>query len=371
MSVYKRGDTWWYEFVFAGKRIRESAKTTSKTVAREAEKSHRRELERTLAGLPAEKRENRIRSVSEVITAYMEGYAADHKPKSVESATNSLVAVRRHLGAHLLPDLTEARIRKYMTDRKKEGVSGRTINMELGELSRAIGKPWSQLWPKVNKLAERTDVGRALTPDEERRLLDASNTAVLFNRAPLIGTLLRMALLTGMRVGELTEFQWGNVDLVKGLLTVGDSKTEAGAGRQIPMNRDVRALLAMHREWWVQRFGEPEPEHYLFPWGSPPKDPTRPTVEIKWAWTTIRKAAKVKCRWHDLRHTAATKMAEAGTPESTMLALMGHMSRKMLERYSHIRVAAKREAVEALNLRTDSDAVPTKVPTVKAKAAIQ
>jgi len=54
------------------------------------------------------------------------------------------------------------------------------------------------------------------------------------------------------------------------------------------------------------------------------------------------------CRLHDLRHTAATKMAEAGTPESTMLALMGHMSRAMLERYSHIRMAAKREAVEAL-----------------------
>jgi hypothetical protein len=42
-------------------------------------------------------------------------------------------------------------------------------------------------------------------------------------------------------------------------------------------------------------------------------------------------------------------MAEAGVPESTMLALMGHMSRAMLERYSHIRMAAKREAVKALS----------------------
>jgi hypothetical protein len=43
-------------------------------------------------------------------------------------------------------------------------------------------------------------------------------------------------------------------------------------------------------------------------------------------------------------------MAEAGVPESTMLALMGHMSRAMLERYSHIRMAAKREAVKSLEL---------------------
>jgi hypothetical protein len=81
---------------------------------------------------------------------------------------------------------------------------------------------------------------------------------------------------------------------------------------------------------------------------------------------------------HDLRHTALTKMAEAGVPESTMLALAGHMSRAMLERYSHIRMAAKREAVEALSLSrkpaepatvvptesANSDGVPTKVPTV-------
>jgi integrase len=60
------------------------------------------------------------------------------------------------------------------------------------------------------------------------------------------------------------------------------------------------------------------------------------------------KRAGVKCRLHDMRHTVATKMAE-GTPEITMLALLGlgHMSRAMLERYSHIHMAAKRAAVEA------------------------
>jgi hypothetical protein len=80
-------------------------------------------------------------------------------------------------------------------------------------------------------------------------------------------------------------------------------------------------------------------------------------------------------------------MAEAGTPESTMLALMGHMSRAMMERYSHIRMAAKRTAVEALSLKqipkteapaaavpteaANSDGVPTKVPTVSESRRIQ
>ncbi len=81
-----------------------------------------------------------------------------------------------------------------------------------------------------------------------------------------------------------------------------------------------------------------------------------------------------RCRLHDLRHTAATKMAEAGIPESTMLALMGHMSRAMLERYSHIRMAAKREAVEALSTvrkAAVSDGVSTISTTLGRAAAIQ
>ena len=115
--------------------------------------------------------------------------------------------------------------------------------------------------------------------------------------------------------------------------------------------------------------------YYLFPFGKPtPNDPTRPITDVTSAWEALRKRAGVQCRLHDLRHTAATKMAEAGVPESTMLALMGHMSRAMMERYSHIRMAAKREAVEAMTIRkpeTNSEAVPTKSTTVEGSATIQ
>ena len=67
---------------------------------------------------------------------------------------------------------------------------------------------------------------------------------------------------------------------------------------------------------------------------------------------------------HDLRHTAATKMSEAGVPESTMLALLGHMSRAMLEHYSHIRMKAKREAVKALGLRQETERKSVGVSTI-------
>lgn len=67
-------------------------------------------------------------------------------------------------------------------------------------------------------------------------------------------------------------------------------------------------------------------------------------------------------------------MVEAGVPEGTMLSLMGHMSRAMLERYSHIRMAAEREAVEALSTTNNHPVpveAPTKVPTMKAPVPIR
>jgi integrase len=53
-------------------------------------------------------------------------------------------------------------------------------------------------------------------------------------------------------------------------------------------------------------------------------------------------------RFHDLRHQAITEMAEAGASDATIMAIAGHMSRRMLEHYSHVRMAAKRTALEKL-----------------------
>jgi len=101
---------------------------------------------------------------------------------------------------------------------------------------------------------------------------------------------------------------------------------------------------------------------------------TRPTTTIKSAWGALRTKSGVQCRIHDLRHTVATKLAEAGTRESTMLALLGHMSRAMLEHYSHVRLAAKRTAVEALTTRATvpiSEIVATNSTTLGESKAIQ
>jgi hypothetical protein len=148
---------WWFEFTFAEKRVRESAKTTRKTIAIEAERQRRLQLEKTLAGIPTEKRENRIRSVADMVKAYKTHYGINHRQKSVEFSESRLEHITRLLGAALLPDVNEDAIRSYIRTRLDEGASGRTINMEVGELSRAIGQKSEVVGP----LAEGPEARRA------------------------------------------------------------------------------------------------------------------------------------------------------------------------------------------------------------------
>jgi integrase len=170
-----------------------------------------------------------------------------------------------------------------------------------------------------------------------------------------------------MRSGEIRRLQLERINLATRELRVGKAKTKAGEGRGIPMNDDLYRAIAGQIEWLKETFGSPKPEWYLFPFCDRvrPIDPLRPVTSVKSAWSSVRKAAGVSCRAHDLRHTAATKMAEAGTPESTMLALLGHMSRSMLERYSQIRAQAKRTAVESLSLAKPIFVVPKVSPKVR------
>lgn len=75
-------------------------------------------------------------------------------------------------------------------------------------------------------------------------------------------------------------------------------------------------------------------------------DPARPVTTLKTAWSTVRRKADVKGRWHDNRHTLITELAESGAGDETIMAIAGHVSRQMLTRYSHIRTEAKRHALE-------------------------
>jgi integrase len=82
--------------------------------------------------------------------------------------------------------------------------------------------------------------------------------------------------------------------------------------------------------------------------------PDQPIGSWKSAWKQAKKVAKVECRWHDLRHTAVSRVAAGGATDATLQAIFGWMSPAMIERYSHVRNEAKRVAVSVFDSRRES-----------------
>jgi integrase-like protein len=117
--------------------------------------------------------------------------------------------------------------------------------------------------------------------------------------------------------------------------------------------------------WRAETVGPVEPSHFIFASFKPVGkfenkelvgihmigfDPTRPVGSWKKAWRKLTTKAGLKgLRFHDLRHHAITELAESGASEQTILSIAGHVSRRMLERYSHIRMEAKRNALGAIS----------------------
>lgn len=341
--LYPRGKhrTYYYRFQLGGRIIHESAKTQSKTLAREAEKVRRRELEESYNHIAKRKLPPSFERASAEWMASRQGTVA---PKTQSMAEQALKHLLPAFGPMLLSDITAKHIRRYQSTRRADGMEGRTVNIEVGVLRQILDDHgfWRTLEPDVTMLPENHDVGRALSRDEEAALL-----AECHKSDSACFTAVTLALHTTLRKDELCQLQWHQIDLMNRTLTVGRSKTEAGAGRVIPLNSDaLKAVLE-----WQGQFPGAEPEHYVFPRCEHGEvDPTRPTKGWRTAWEKALKRADFHCRFHDLRHTAISKLAEGQGSDQTIMSIAGHVSRKMLERYSHIRLEAKRRAVEALSL---------------------
>jgi integrase len=353
VSVYKRGDVWWYKFRFAGQVVRESSKSESKTVAKDAERARHRELEGSF---------NRI---SRPRTAQLFSTAAETwlKTKIAHLSSRSVIIERANLkhlnpyfGKMLLCDVTADDIARYQAERLEKSAAPKTVNLEVGTLRAILRKNrlWATIQPDVRMLRTREDIGRAISRDEEDALLEACRASRSRSLFPAV----LIALNTCMRYSELRLLKWGQVDFNSCTLTVGLSKTESGTGRLLPLNDRAVAILG----FWASIFSGREPSHFVFPaerYGASgdgatviyESDPTRPIGRWKEAWESAKSRAGVSCRFHDLRHTGCTRMLEAGIPFSVVATIMGwspSTTVRMSRRYGHIGQSAQRLAVNAL-----------------------
>ena len=358
MSVFQRGSVWWYEIRFAGGRIRESTKSTSKTMAKAAEQQRRLELTRSHNNLP--KKSKSSIQFGDAAKEFMEKQV-DWKPKTHivhnNSFNNHLKAFFGHMA---LNQITHETIEDYQIKRRKEKkASGRTINIEISLVRLVLRKHklWERIKDDVKMLEENEEIGRALSEDEKNRLLAAAKASASRSLYPAI----MVSVHTGLRNEELRLLRWRQIDLINRQIIVGKSKTAAGKGRNVPLNQTAWQILMD----WRSCFPHARPEHAVWPREEyslvGKKGLYGGTVEVRrthagtpmgsWkrAWGTAKKAAGVECRWHDLRHTFISGIAEGGAPDTAIQAIAGWMSDKMVKRYSHVRDESKRAAVAVLD----------------------
>ena len=360
MSVYKRGEVWWYSFNFAGSHYQESTKSKSKTLARDAQKMRRRGLEEAFNGT-ADNRKARVQTISTVAAGYLEDYKVRHR--AVTFATHAVGHVTRLLGDKMVVEISEKVVKGYQTSRLKETAAPKSINEEVGFLLRLLGDGGEVLRirlrkEKTLKLKVAQNVARAFTQTEKDQMLAlAKDSSSRKSGSPAIFAALTLALNAGMRDAEIRNLTWAQVDLEKRFLTVGRSKSDAGEGRTIPLNSLLLTAFLDHANWYARRFGKTQPDWYLFPFGkSKHLDPARPMTSLKTVWGNIKEKASIEGRWHDTRHTLVTELAESGAGDQTIMDIAGHVSRQMLSRYSHIRMAAKRTALESIVSKPEATA---------------
>ena len=117
--------------------------------------------------------------------------------------------------------------------------------------------------------------------------------------------------------------------------------------------------------------GHSEPHHYLWCASQHHKlDPTKPASKWDTAWRALRDEAGLPgLRFHDLRHTVVTRLLEAGEPDHVVESITGHLSRRMLEHYSHIRLKAKKAALDRLDGSTKGPQVDVALGAQRTRAA--
>ena len=271
-------------------------------------------------------------------------------PRTVELEHERLSLIKQHFGDVKLSGITPETIAGYQKTRHEAGTANRTINMDVGALRRVLKhcSRWQALQHRVQNLPElQGPIGRALTHEEQQRLFEAAASNPEWEHVYCAATL---AANTSMRPIEVKHLRRRNVDLFSGTVTVARSKNLT-SHRVIPLNQAARKAISRMLER-ADELGFTHPDHYLWAacqWGR--LDPTQPIRRWDTAWRALRDAAGLPgLRFHDLRHTIITELAEMGVPDHVIESITGHLSRRMLEHYSHIRLQAKRDALETLEV---------------------
>lgn len=341
MGLVKRGDVWWMYFTYQGQQVRKSTGTADRRLADAILSKVKVQI---IEGQYFEK----AVAQSHTFTELMDRYEKEHvlrklRHRGVKGYMNNL---RAFFGDRTLADITPKLIVAYKNKRYEDGKAPATINRELANLKKAFNLAlreweWCHQNPvtRVSMEKENNKRDRWLSEEEESRLLTAC--------APWLHDLVTFALHTGMRMGEILELTWRGVDFTRRTVTVMRSKN--GERRTIPVNETVLRVLkekarvrslASDLVFCSKAFTPMESGHL------------RRSFRL-----ALSKAKIEEFHFHDLRHTFATRLVQAGIDLYKVQQLLGHKSPIMTQRYAHHYPESLRDGVEILDRPRESSTV--------------
>ena len=280
--------------------------------------------------------EETTRTFDELMDRYLTEHAArKSQPRHYRGYTNSLKAF---FGGRTLAEITPKLIVEYKNRRYAAGLKPASINRELASMKKAFNlavREWE--WCRDNPVSrvsmerENNKRDRWLSVEEETRLFQTC--------APWLHDLVTFALHTGMRMGEILELTWRGADLSRRTVMVFRSKN--GERRTIPVNQTVLTMLKEKAKVRSLKTDVVFCSKVFTPIES---------GHLRRSFRLALSKAKIEdFHFHDLRHTFATRLVQAGVDLYKVQRLLGHKSPIMTQRYAHHYPESLRDGVEILD----------------------
>jgi integrase len=354
MSIYKRGNVYWYKFMWNGEVIRESTKQGNDRVARNMEAAHRTGLANGLVGIREKKPSG---SLADFLKNDFEPFVRTkhvEKPGTAEYYLDGAKMVQKcGWVSEPLDKITDQHAQHFAA--KFGSLSASRINCGLRTLRRALNLAFE--WGKLERPVKIT-----LAKGEKQRdtVISDSDWQRYILECPQpwqdAATIIRG---TGMRPGEAFALRWENIHLngTGGLIQVTDGKTKA-ARRMLPMVPAV--YVALMARW--ENAGRPE-QGWIFPASSreghfnkdTAKDQHKRAIERVNAKAKLANGKKLKpFQPYVLRHTALTQLAKSGCDVFTLARIAGHSSITITQRYVH----PQADAIERAFQQTANASLP-------------
>ena len=333
MSVYKRDNGKWYcQFMVKGERIHkllDGAK--NRTQALELEDAERFKLRQEQNGL--KKKEEKAYTLNDALILY-DKYSKIHKKDYVHDKSK-IASFRGFFKNKNLEDFQAKDIEAYINFLKvKKKYSNATVNRYLAALSKmfniAISNKLILFNPckDVKKLKENNEKIRYLTPEEEKRLFEELPERI----KPIVIT----ALQTGLRRSNILYLKWDSIDFDFRFIEILKQDNKGHKSIKIPMSDTLYEVLNNIKPTSEYVFVNPQTN--------------MPYDNIAKSFKNACERAGIKdFRFHDLRHTVATRLVEKGVDIRTVQEIMAHSSIVTTQRYMHPTPKRKLEAVAVLN----------------------